>query len=144
MGKFKFSQFSLDRLDGVHPKLVMIVSEVMAMGVMDFRVVEGVRTVSRQKELVAAGKSKTMLSKHLVQRDGFGHAVDLFPYPIDMEKVNKGDSREISRFGVLAGLMKAVAYSHGVRIRSGMDWDGDGETLDHNFFDAPHMELIDE
>lgn len=141
MGKFKFSQFSLDRLEGVHPKLVMIVSEVMAMGVMDFRVVEGVRTVSRQKELVAAGKSKTMLSKHLVQRDGFGHAVDLFPYPVDMEKVNKGDSREISRFGVLAGLVKAVAFSHNVKVTWGADWDGDGETLDHTFFDGPHFQI---
>lgn len=141
MAKFKFSQYSLDKLDGVHPKLQMIVSEVMAMQVMDFRVVEGVRTVERQKQLVAAGKSKTMLSKHLVQRDGFGHAVDLYPYPIDMDKVNKGDSREISRFGVLAGLVKAVAFSHNVRVVSGMDWDNDGETLDHTFFDAPHIQI---
>lgn len=141
MGKFKFSQFSLDRLEGVHPKLVMIVSEVMAMGVMDFRVVEGVRTVSRQKELVAAGKSKTMLSKHLVQRDGFGHAVDLFPYPIDMGKVNKGDFRECGRFAVLAGLVKAVSHSHNVNITWGGDWDGDGETLDHTFMDFPHIQI---
>ena len=141
MGKFKFSQFSLDKLDGVHPSLVMIVSEVMAMGVMDFRVVEGVRTLERQKALVADGKSKTMLSKHLIQSDGFGHAVDLFPYPVDMAKVNKGDAREIARFGVLAGLFKAVAFSHNVNVVSGMDWDGDGETLDHTFFDAPHFQI---
>lgn len=141
MAKFKFSQFSLDRLEGVHPKLQMIVSEVMAMQVMDFRVVEGVRTLERQKELVAAKKSKTLDSKHLIQPDGFGHAVDLFPYPIDMERVNKGDAREIARFGVLAGLVKAVAFSHNVRVVSGMDWDGDGEVLDHTFFDAPHFQI---
>lgn len=143
MAKFKFSQFSLDRLEGVHPKLQMIVSEVMAMQVMDFRVVEGVRALERQKQLVAAGKSKTLDSKHLVQADGYGHAVDLFPYPVDMARVNKGDFRECGRFAVLAGLIKAVSHSHNVNITWGGDWDGDGETLDHTFMDFPHIQIDD-
>lgn len=139
---FKFSQKSLDNLEGVHPDLVQIVHEVMSLNVIDFSVVEGVRTVERQKQLVAAGKSRTMLSKHLIQNDGFGHAVDLFPYPVDMGKVNKGDAREIVRFGIIAGLMFAIARRHGIIIVSGMDWDGDGQTLDHTFFDAPHFQIV--
>ena len=63
---------------------------------MDFSVREGVRTPETQKEYVAKGVSKTMASKHLIQPDGYGHAVDLYPSPIDMVKVNKGDAREIS------------------------------------------------
>ena len=74
-----------------------------------------------------------MNSKHLIQSDGYGHAVDLYPYPIDMNRVNKGDAKEIFRFGVLAGLMRSVAERKGIIIVNGADWDGDGQTLDHTF-----------
>jgi peptidoglycan L-alanyl-D-glutamate endopeptidase CwlK len=139
---YKFSQRSLDRLEAVHPRLVSVVHKVMELQVMDFSVVEGVRTYERQKELVDRGVSKTMNSKHLIQDDEYGHAVDLYPYPINMKKVNEGDAREIARFGVLSGLVQAVAKQEGVKIINGMDWDGDGETLDHTFFDAPHFQIM--
>lgn len=139
---FKFSQKSLDRLKGVHPLLVNIVECVMEQQIIDFSVNEGVRTLDRQKQLVAEGKSRTMLSKHLIQNDGYGHAVDLYPSPVDMAKVTKGDAREIVRFGILAGLMLSVAKKRGIIIVSGMDWDGDGQTLDHTFFDAPHFQIV--
>jgi peptidoglycan LD-endopeptidase CwlK len=82
-----------------------------------------------------------MNSKHIAQADGFGHAVDLYPYPIDMKHVNGGYWPEIIRFGVLAGIIKTLAPKHGLMIRWGMDWDSDGRTLDHSFFDAPHFEI---
>lgn len=139
---YKFSQKSLDKLVGVHPLLVDIVHDVMSMQVMDFSVNEGVRTLERQKQLVAEGKSRTMDSKHLKQSDGYGHAVDLYPSPIDMVAVNKGNAKEIFRFGVIAGLMFAAAKKRGILIVNGADWDGDGQTLDHTFFDAPHFQLV--
>lgn len=139
---YSFSGRSKNKLTGVHPDLVLVVQKVMDLQVMDFSVNEGLRTLERQKDLVARGVSKTMRSKHLIQSDGYGHAVDLYPYPINMQKVTSGDAREIARFGVLAGLMHAVAKQEGVALVNGMDWDGDGETLDHNFFDAPHFQLV--
>jgi peptidoglycan L-alanyl-D-glutamate endopeptidase CwlK len=83
-----------------------------------------------------------MRSKHLIQNDGYGHAVDLYPSPIDMARVNRGDAKEIARFGVLNGIIQTIAKRQGLVIINGMDWDGDGETLDHNFFDAPHYEIL--
>lgn len=139
---YRLGSASLKRLDGVHPYLVSVVHGVMDMQVMDFSVIEGVRTLEKQKEYVANGVSKTLNSKHLIQPDGNGHAVDLYPHPINMEKVNKGDAREIVRFGLLAGLMISVAKSKGIIVKWGADWDLDGETLDHSFFDAPHFELV--
>lgn len=139
---FKLSQKSLDKLAGVHDDLCFLVHKAMELQIMDFSVVEGVRTVERQRELVAAGKSKTMNSKHLVQDDGTGHAVDLYPYPIDMNRVNQGDAREIARFGVLAGIIRALAKQNDIMVVNGADWDGDGENLDHTFFDAPHFQLV--
>lgn len=142
MTKFKFSAVSEKNLAGVHPSLVNIVRRAMSFQVMDFSVKEGVRSLERQKELVYAGKSKTLLSKHLIQSTGYGHAVDLYPSPVDMVKVNADDSREIARFGILSGIVLTCAKLEGIRIINGMDWDGDGETLDHKFFDAPHFELV--
>lgn len=139
--KYSFSKRSLTNLEGVDPALVRVVKRALWFEVMDFSVVEGVRTLERQRELFKAGKSQTMNSKHLIQANGFGHAVDLYPYPIDMDKVNKGSVVETSRFGVLSGLMRAAAMLEGVNIISGIDWDNDGMTTDHTFFDAPHYEL---
>ena len=139
---FKFSERSLKNLYGVHPLLAGCVHDVMDLQVMDFMVVEGVRSKERQQELVDAGKSQTMNSKHLIQSDGYGHAVDLYPYPVDIKRVNKGDAKEIFRFGVLAGLMRSVAERKGIIIVNGADWDGDGQTLDHTFFDAPHFQIV--
>lgn len=139
---YKFSRTSLDNLVGVDPDLVDCVHDVMAMQIMDFSVIEGVRSKARQKDLVARGVSKTMDSKHLIQDDGYGHAVDLYPYPINMPRVHAGDAREIYRFGMLAGLMLAAAKRANIKIVNGADWDGDGQTLDHSFFDAPHFQLV--
>jgi peptidoglycan L-alanyl-D-glutamate endopeptidase CwlK len=50
---------SLSRLQGVHADLVRVVKRAAAMSDLDFTVLEGLRTVERQKQLVAAGASKT-------------------------------------------------------------------------------------
>ena len=139
--KYKLSQKSLERLNGVHPSLVFLVQSAMETQIMDFSVNEGVRTLDRQKDLVSKGFSKTMKSKHLVQSGGYGHAVDLYPYPIDMEAVNRNNAVEIVRFGVLAGIIKSIAWTHGIEIEWGGDFDSDGQTLDSTFFDAPHIQL---
>ena len=69
---FKLSQKSLDKLNGVHEDLKAVVEKAITISKIDFRVLEGLRSVDRQKELVAQGKSLTMMSRHLT-----GHAVDL-------------------------------------------------------------------
>lgn len=41
---------------------------------------EGCRSLTQEKLNVAAGVSRTLNSQHLIQPDGFAHAVDLVPY----------------------------------------------------------------
>jgi peptidoglycan L-alanyl-D-glutamate endopeptidase CwlK len=67
-------------LSGVHPNLASIVERAIRYTSVDFGVHEGVRTLERQKAYVLSGASRTLNSKHLVQPDGYGHAVDLVPY----------------------------------------------------------------
>lgn len=75
MSGFKLSQRSHDRMVGVHPDLVAVVNRAIELTAIDFGVTEGLRTAKRQKELVAAGASKTMNSRHIT-----GHAVDVAAY----------------------------------------------------------------
>ncbi len=68
---------SIKRLQGVHSDLARVISRAAELAAgypwySEFIVTEGLRTVERQAELVAAGASKTMASRHIT-----GHAVDL-------------------------------------------------------------------
>ena len=50
---FNLSARSLQRLEGVHPRLVDVVELAIQRTAVDFTVVEGLRTAERQRELVA-------------------------------------------------------------------------------------------
>lgn len=117
MSNFTLGEQSLARLKSVHPDLVKVVKRAIELTEQDFRVLEGVRSLARQKVLKAEGKSKTMLSKHLVQSDGFGHAVDIAPV-VDGAVVW---SHELIRPIVLA--MRRAALDLGVKITWGSIWD---------------------
>lgn len=69
---YKLGKKSWKALQGVHPALAFAVTEAIKLSKQDFTVFEGLRSVERQKELVAKGSSKTMDSYHL-----YGLAVDL-------------------------------------------------------------------
>jgi peptidoglycan L-alanyl-D-glutamate endopeptidase CwlK len=130
----KFSAASEKMLEGVHPKLVQVCRE--AILIMDFSVVDGVRTKEEQAINVARGVSWTKNSKHLIQSDGFSHAVDLGPY------VTGIDWQDKEMFCVLAGVMFTCAHRLGIKIRWGGDWDQDRRTTDERNRDYGHFELV--
>lgn len=135
---YKFGKKSQQHLKTLHPDLQKILN--IGIKYYDITIIEGVRTLERQEELVKTGMSKTMNSKHLAQEDGYSHAVDCAIYPIDW------NDRE--RFVLLQGFLKGVSdmlYEQGQishRLRLGVDWDGDGDIKEHSFFDGPHVELV--
>lgn len=112
------------RLNGVHPKLVAVV-EYAGNNFDCFTVSEGLRTIERQKELLAAGKSTTMNSKHIKQADGFGHAVDLYPI--------KNGAIDSNGYDNLAKVLKSSAAKLGITIEWGGDWK--------SFIDKPHYQI---
>ena len=77
---FKLSGRSLNKLEGVHPTMVDTVKRAIELSKVDFGVIYGVRSLAEQKRLYEAKRSQTMKSKHLVQEDGYSHAVDLMAY----------------------------------------------------------------
>lgn len=117
---FKLSKRSLKALEGVHPDLVAVVQRSIKITPIDFVVIEGLRTIERQRELFKAGASRTMRSRHLT-----GHAVDL--------AVWLGTIRwEPAPYHQLALAVKAAAADVGVPIQWGFDlWQ----------WDMPHWQL---
>jgi peptidoglycan L-alanyl-D-glutamate endopeptidase CwlK len=139
MNRFSFGSKSESKLVGVHPRLVKVVRAALKTGIIDFSVVDGVRTIEEQRQYVETGVSKTMQSKHLKQADGYSHAVDL--YPVGLSPSWAKSVKEIARFGLLAGVMLSVAQEEDETLTWGADWNGDGQTTDHSFFDAPHFQI---
>ena len=113
---------SLSRLTGVHPDLVKVVKLAITKTDLDFTVLEGMRTVERQRQLLAKGATKTMNSRHLT-----GHAVDLAPV------IDGAVSWDWPLYHRLAKTVKAAAAELGVPLIWGGDW--------RTFKDGPHWEL---
>ena len=138
----KYSQRSLERLATCEEPLQDLAKEVVKR--FDNTVVYGHRTVEEQQELYALGRTKpgrivtykdgvTRLSRHNVYPS---RAIDLAPYPIRWS--------DIKRFHFFAGWVLQTAYSMGIGLRWGGDWDGDTEVSDERFVDLPHFELTEE
>lgn len=70
---------SLERLEGAHPDLARVIKRAAAISDVEFTVLEVLRTVARQRQLVAQGASRTMNSRHLPGKDGKSRAVDIAP-----------------------------------------------------------------
>ena len=120
---FKFSAASEQRLVGVHPHLVNVVRLALAKSPLDFSVTEGLRSKERQAQLVKAGASRTMNSRHLT-----GHAVDLAAF---IEGRVSWDWPLYRRLNDEA--MQPAAKELGIAIVWGGSWV--------NFPDGPHWEL---
>ena len=132
---FTLGKTSLARLKGVDETLVNIVKRAIEISEVDFTVLEGLRTIERQRELFAQGRTApgkivtwTMKSRHLE-----GKAVDLVPFPLDWNDLEKFDKIKDAMF-------KAAAEQK-VNLRWGADWDGDGIYREKGEYDSPHFEL---
>ena len=138
---YSLSQRSLKNLEGVHPNLVAVVKRAIEITEQDFVVIEGVRTQARQDELWAQGRTKPGpivtwtkdASSHGIGKDGYGHAVDICPFPVDWN--------DLSKFDAIYVAMMAAAQELGVRLRYGGDWDMDGKLREKGEMDSPHFEL---
>lgn len=147
---FKLSQRSINNLKGTKPQLQDVVSRAIQLAEVDFVVIEGLRSIARQQELVRQGASQTMNSKHIT-----GDAVDLAAW--------NGTIRwEMPFYFKIAEAVKRSAIENNVAIRWGGAWSVNdirsySETMEHAheaylalrrsqgrraFIDGPHFELM--
>lgn len=146
-----FSKRSKDALKGVHPDLVRVMEAAIVDTPIDFTVVEGVRTAATQAKYYSWGRTvvnpntgkipgkpygKTVTerngvkpkSNHQPKADGFGHAVDIYPYFDGSVQLNAPVKHRL-----LIGHIKITARKLGVAITCGIDWTKP--------YDPPHVEL---
>jgi peptidoglycan L-alanyl-D-glutamate endopeptidase CwlK len=119
---YELSKRSKDRLSGVHPDLVRVVEKAISISDIDFTVLEGVRSIARQEQLVKSGASQTMRSRHIT-----GHAIDLGAYVAGQVRW------DWPLYHKLAATMKKAAEECNVPIEWGGDWT--------SFKDGPHFQL---
>ena len=146
---YKFGKRSLERLEGVHNELRLVLHKAIQLTEVDFTVLEGVRSPERQQQLYDQGKSKTLNSRHLT-----GHAVDIAPI------VNGKVSWNLKYYYIMAEAVQKAAKHYRTDIVWGAAWH---TSINHSdltprelseeyaatrrrqrrsiFIDGPHFEL---
>ena len=119
---FSFGSRSLSRLKGIHPDLRKVMDRAIITTDVDFTILEGLRSIERQRKLRASGATRTLRSRHLT-----GHAVDIAPL------VDGKVSWDWPIYHRLAPTIKKAAQDVGVKIEWGGDW--------RSFKDGPHWQL---
>lgn len=146
------------KLAGVHPDLVKVVRRAAQITDTPFTVIEGVRSDATAyanwgkgrtvAQLKAAGVptryanpsaakvtwlSNPLNTKHRRQKDGYSHAVDLFPAPYQWD--------DLKPFDAVASAMLKAAKELGIRVRWGADWNENGKPRERGESDSPHFEI---
>ena len=130
---YSFGSTSQERLEQLDIRLQDILKE--AIKFYDFSIITGYRNKEEQEKMFNQGKSKLRYpnSNH---NQNPSKAVDIAPYPIDWNDTN--------RFVYLAAIIQYIAFSKGVKIRWGGNWDMDNDIIkDQTFNDLLHFEIVE-
>lgn len=127
MKNHRFSQNSLDHMDGVHPKLIAIAHRALEISPIDFGIGEdgGFRTMSHQMRLHDRGASQKDGIRHKSTHQ-YGGALDPAPW-VD------GPSNDPIHYATVAAAFLVAAGEMGVKLWWGGLWP--------NFVDMPHLQL---
>ena len=144
---YSFSQESLDKMKKVHPKLVEVMKAAIVGSPFDFRITAGARTTEEQFALYQKGRTlpgpkvtncdgKKFKSNHQIKADGYGHAVDIFPWGViengTYRKFTSAEGYDDKKLRLIANHILAVAKSKNVNVEWGGNW---------KMHDTPHFEL---
>jgi len=138
---YSFGDTSLKRLEGVHPSLVLALKRAIKESKVDFGIASGVRTSWEQREKYEKGLSELdgykKKSKHQIQEDGYGHAVDIYIWDgenkkgvFDYTKENGWMWLEVGRAILRASRLLGVPITWGLTFNIG------------NGYDVGHFELV--
>ncbi len=128
----KLNDSSVKKLDGVHQDLQKVIYRTAEITTLGFIVTEGLRTLEKQKKLVAIGASRTLRSRHLT-----GHAVDLAAWLDDGDGIpENGEIRyDWTLYPQLNKIVQEAAKIEGIQV----EWGGD--SFGPGFKDGCHWQL---
>jgi peptidoglycan L-alanyl-D-glutamate endopeptidase CwlK len=142
---FKLGIRSRYFLSGCHIDLIRLAERAITLSPIDWRVTEGRRTEARQTQLVAAGASRTMNSRHIT-----GHAIDVAAL------VGGAVRWELPLYIQIAGAFRDASAETGIPVEWGGCWKAPGADIDGQFaayveacrvknrkpfVDGPHFQL---
>lgn len=133
----KYGKQSEENIFGVHPDLVFVYRKYIIDAEVDISIICGLRDDLTQKEYYRTGKSQTLKSKHLKQRDGYSHAVDSYPW----YKGKTDHSEELYR--KVQSRLHSIANKYGIFITHGGLWSSFSEEINGRvqFGDNSHTEI---
>ena len=133
--KYPYSDSSMEKLGTCDPRLQAVFTR--AADFWDIKIIEGHRSVERQKALFLTGATNIDgVRKKGKHNYSPSRAIDVAPLPLDW--------RDVQRFYQFGWAIVGLAHSMGVMLRWGGDWDADGDTQDQLFNDLVHFEVVDE
>ena len=135
-------QINKNNLKNIHPNLINIIKEASLNCPISFIIIEGVRSVEKQRKLYAQGRSLSgaivtycdgvkKKSNHQLKDDGYGYAVDLYPYINGRILMTESGVPEILK--IIAEYIKDISQKLNILINWGGDW---------KMRDYPHFELV--
>lgn len=127
------------RCEGLHPNLILWLGYMLATCPIDIFISEGVRSQETQQKYYAQGRTTPgsiitsvdgvkVKSKHQIQDDGYGHAVDV--YYVGWKNT---DSNTDPRWTTIYEHAKKCAKLLNIKMRHGIEWKSP--------YDPPHHEL---
>ena len=149
---FVLSENSLEKLNGVHPKLVVFMEELIKESPYDFKITCGVRTAEEQnreyqkgRTLLYDGKGNKLSkvswcdgyklkSKHQVKADGYGYAVDIAVLEKEKytdKKTGEEKEKTVARWDYkYYKAIYDIAKSKGLIDKYGIVWGGNWKQKD--------------
>jgi len=126
---YALSKRSRLNLSHVSADLSIVAFRAIQITKVDFAIIEGVRTVERQKELFESGASKTMNSRHIAEtrEDKLGHAIDVAAY------VGGGIRWDWPLYIKITNAFQRASEELQIPIDCGIDWT--------SFPDGGHIQL---
>ena len=155
---------SLAKMEGLHPDMAKVLNLAITFVEIDITLLEGVRSDEQcyinfgrgrtAAQCIAGGcpskyaqpklakvtwLTKALSSNHRKKADGFGRAVDIYPYPVSLVLGRKTGWEPL--FDKIAKAMFRASKELKIPIRWGDDWDMDNIPRERGETDNPHFEL---
>lgn len=130
---YTFGEGSEEKLKQLHPDLVAVLRLAITITPVDFSIVQTARTYEQQVEYFNAGKSNTLVSRHIITPpQTYCHAVDVCAW------INHQPSYDKDALYNIAGAVKESADLLKIPVIWGGDWKPTKKMPDA---DMPHYEL---
>ena len=133
---YKFGAKSLAELETCHGHLIGIAHKVLK--IKDHSILKGHRNQADQTAAFYGNPQRSKVQWPHGKHNGKpSNALDAKTWPVPE---TEPELREEQLY--LLGLYRGIAAEMGIELRTGADWDRDGEIADNGFDDFFHVELV--